>query len=284
MQKIHPHKSIVFALSVAFLTLSCTDRDPAAESTAASPAAVTLTFTPYDIAPITRAATSISNYCTRLDLWLSDGTTTQSIHQTADGADFGTVTATLDKTKTYSLIAIAHKGTDAATLTDNVITFPDDKITHSMIYTTTFSPATTTSLTCLMTRIVAAFRMEVTDPIPDNCKKMRITVDNVFDRWNVTTGGTHSINRSTTINITSTAQDGTASFTIYNITTDDQTTHTVTAEAIDANDALLQSRTFTNVPLRNGYKTTYRGTFFIDSEMTMTFTVNDWQTYETITF
>ena len=42
-------------------------------------------------------------------------------------------------------------------------------------------------------------------------------------------------------------------------------------EALDANDALLQSRTFTNVPLRNGYKTTYRGTFFGegDGEITL---------------
>ena len=40
---------------------------------------VRLSFTPYDVSPMTRAATSISNYCTRLDVWISDGTTTTAV-------------------------------------------------------------------------------------------------------------------------------------------------------------------------------------------------------------
>jgi hypothetical protein len=243
---------------------------------------VTLTFSPYEqsaMARTTRAATSIASVVNHLDVWITDGTTTTDIHQTNTDADFGTVSMTLDKTKTYTLYAMGHKA-DGATLSDGVISFKDDKVTHSMFYTTTFSPATTTNLSCLMTRIVADFRMEITDDIPAECKSLRFTISDVFDRWNVTTGGTHQLNRVSTINCNGTS----AIFNVYAIVTDAQTFHTVTVEALDENDGVIQERVFKNVPLRNGYKTNYRGTFFIDTPMSMSFTVNDWNEYDTVDF
>lgn len=243
---------------------------------------VTLTFSPYEqsaMARTTRTATSIANVVNHLDVWITDGTTTTDIHQTNTDAGFGTVSMTLDKTKTYTLYAMGHKA-DEATLSDGVISFTDDKVTHSMFYTTTFSPATTTNLSCLMTRIVADFRMEITDDIPAECKSLRFTISDVFDRWNVSTGGAHQLNRVSTINCNGTS----AIFNVYAIVTDAQTLHTVTVEALDENDGVIQERVFENVPLRNGYKTNYRGTFFIDTPMSISFTVNDWNEYDTVDF
>lgn len=243
---------------------------------------VTLTFSPYEqtaMARTTRTATSIASVVNHLDVWITDGTTTTDIHQTNTDAGFGTVSMTMDKTKTYTLYAMGHKA-DGATMSDGVISFTDDKVTHSMFYTTTFSPATTTNLSCLMTRIVADFRMEITDDIPAECKSLRFTISDVFDRWNVSTGGTHQLNRVSTINCNGTS----AIFNVYAIATDEQTLHTVTVEALDENDGVIQERVFENVPLRNGYKTNYRGTFFIDTPMSMSFTVNDWNEYDTVDF
>ena len=242
-------------------------------------AEVVLTFSPYEQAAMTRAATSIASVVTHLDVWITDGTTTTDLHQTSGDAGFGSLSVTLDKTKTYTLYAVAHKA-DGATLTDGVIAFTDDKITHSMYYSTTFSPATTTSLSCLMTRIVADFRLEITDDIPAACKSFRFTVNGIFDRWNVTTGGTHSLDRVSTI-----TYGGTSSiFNVYAIVTDAQTTHDILVEALDENDGVVQSRTFAAVPLRNGYKTTYRGTFFIDTPATASFLVDDWNEYDVVDF
>ena len=243
---------------------------------------VTLTFSPYEqsaMARTTRAATSIASVVNHLDVWITDGTTTTDLHQTSTDAGFGTVSMTLDKTKTYTLYAMGHKA-DGATLTDGVISLTDDKVTHSMYYTTTFSPATTTSLSCLMQRIVADFRLEITDDIPTECKSLRFTISDVFDRWNVTTGGTHSLNRVSTISYGGTS----AIFNVYAIVTDAQTTHDILVEALDANGDVLQSRTFAAVPLRNGYKTTYKGTFFIDTATSASFLVDDWNEYETVDF
>lgn len=245
---------------------------------------VTLTFTPYEVEAMTRAATSIASVVTRLDVWITDGETTTAIHQSSEDADFGTVTATLDKTKTYTLYAVGHKASDAATLADGVITWPEDKVTHSMYYTTTFSPATATSLSCLMQRIVAQFRMETTDAIPSDMKKIQIVISDVFDRWSVTTGGTHQVNRTYTINITSTAQDRTVALNVFAIVTDAQTLHTVTVTGFDADDGVvLTPRTFADVPLKNGYRTTYRGALR-DATTTGTFTVDDWNDLETVNF
>ena len=131
-----------------------------------------------------------------------------------------------------------------------------------------------------MNRIVADFRLEITDDFPDAVKKLRFTLNGVFDRLNVSTGGTHQLDRVSTINYGGTS----AIFNVYAIVTDVQTTHDILVEALDENDGVVQSRTFAAVPLRNGYKTNYRGTFFIDTPMSMSFTVNDWNEYDTVDF
>jgi hypothetical protein len=66
--------------------------------------------------------------------------------------------------------------------------------------------------------------------------------------------------------------------------TDAETAHDITIEALDSNDDVIQSRYFEDVPLRNNYKTTYRGTFFTDQAAAATFTVDDWSEYDVVNF
>lgn len=234
------------------------------------------------ISPMTRA--TLSSVSTRLDVWITDGETTEEVHQTASDVGFGSVSLTLNKTKTYTLYAVGHKGDGAATLTDGVISWPDDKVKDTFWYTTTFSPATTTTINAEMQRIVAMLRIETTDAVPTKAKKMRITQAGVYDRWHVSTGATHQLDRISTINITSTASDGTVALSVYSIVSDTETLHTVTVEALDDSDEVIQSHTFANVPLRNGYKSIYRGTFFTSEGVSMTFTADDWNDYDVVNF
>ena len=270
-------KFVFFWAAMAAMCVGCSSESD--ERLVSEPTDVVLTFSPYDVSSMTRTTVSIADVVTHLNVWLVNGDDVIALQQTNTDANFGTLTATLDKTKTYTLYAVGHKA-DGATLSDGVISFTDDKVTHSMFYTTTFSPATTTSLSCLMTRIVADFRLEITDDIPTSAVKFRFTIASVFDRWNVTTGATHGVDRVSTINYGGTS----AIFNIYAITTNEQTLHTVTVEAMDENDQEVQTRTFADVPLRNGYKTNYRGAFFTDATFTSSFTVNDWNEYETVDF
>lgn len=278
-------KKNVFFVLAACLLASCSSNDDNVFDGSPVETRVSITFSPYKQEAMTRAASPIADIATYLDVWLYEsGSEAAAFHQSVSDADFGSINVTLDKTKTYTLYAVAHKATGAATLTDGVITFPDDKVTHAMYYTTTFSPATTTNLSCLMNRIVAQFRLETTDAVPDGVVKMRFTMEDVFDRWNVTTGGTHQVSRVTTFENFTKKGDGTAAFTVYAIVTDAETAHNITIEALDSNDDVIQSRYFENVPLRNNYKTTYRGTFFTDQAATATFTVDDWSEYDVVNF
>ena len=276
-------KKVLLIMMATAILAACSSSDE--EPTSSELTDVTLNFSPYQVDAITRAATSIAGIVTRLDVWLYEsGSECAAVHQSADDVQFGSISLTLDKTKTYTLYAVGHKAAGPATLADGIIAFPDDKTTHSMYFTTTFSPSVTTSLSCLMQRIVAQFRIETTDAVPADMKKIQITIDDVFDRWSVTTGGTQLANHTHTINITSTAQDGTVALNVFAIVTDEQTLHTVTVTGLDADDAVtLTPRTFADVPLRNGYRTTYRGALR-DATNTATFTVDDWNDLETINF
>ena len=276
-------KKVLLIMMATAILAACSSSDE--EPTSSELTDVTLTFSPYQVDAIPRAATSIAGIVTRLDVWLYEsGSECAAVHQSADDVQFGSVSLTLDKTKTYTLYAVGHKAAGPATLADGIIAFPDDKTTHSMYFTTTFSPSVTTSLSCLMQRIVAQFRIETTDAVPADMKKIQITINDVFDRWSVTTGGTQLANHTHTISITSTAQDGTVALNVFAIVTDAQTLHTVTVTGLDADDAVtLTPRTFADVPLRNGYRTTYRGALR-DATTTATFTVDDWNDLETINF
>ena len=276
-------KKVLLIMMATAILAACSSSDE--EPTSSELTDVTLNFSPYQVDAITRAATSIAGIVTRLDVWIYEsGSECAAVHQSADDVQFGSVSLTLDKTKTYTLYAVGHKAAGPATLADGIITFPDDKTTHSMFFTTTFSPSVTTSLSCLMQRIVAQFRIETTDAVPADMKKIQITINDVFSRWSVTTGGTQLANHTHTINITSTAQDGTVALNVFAIVTDAQTLHTVTVTGLDADDAVtLTPRTFADVPLRNGYRTTYRGALR-DATTTGTFTVDDWNDLETINF
>ena len=276
-------KLLYFALAALWL-VGCSETEQEEKSDELTK--VSLSFSPYEqsaMARTTRAASSIAGIVTHLDVWITDGTTTQDIHQTSSDADFGSLSVTLNKTKTYTIYAIGHKA-DGATLSDGIISFTNDKVSHSMFYTTTFTPSETTSLSCLMQRIVSQFSFSTTDQVPDNVTKMTLTVNDVYDRWNVSTGATHSLNRTSTFENFSKKADGTVTFNIFSIVTDAQTTHDITVTAYDAQDNIIQQRTFTAVPLRNGYKTSYRGVYFTDTPTAANFIVNDWNEYDEVEF
>ena len=249
---------------------------------------VKLTFSPYEMTSMTRAAVSIADVVTHLDVWISEsGTEVAAVHQSSSDAGFGTVSVMLNNTKTYTLTAVAHKCTGNATLTNNVIAFPDEKVSHSMVYRTTFTPATSTSLSCLMTRIVGHFRFTTTDQVPADAYTMSFALGTSFTRWNIgTSAGANAISRTATFDNFSRNQDGTMTFNLYIIPTNlTDTDHMdITVTALKQNGDEIETRTFEDVPIKAGYKTTYHGAFFVTEGVTSTFTVDDWNEFDTVNF
>ena len=247
---------------------------------------VTINFAPvYTMEPMTRGDLSASGM-TRLDVWLYEGTTEISaVHQTSSDVGFGSVSQNLNKTKTYTLYAIAHKASDVCTLADGIISWPDDKPKESFFYTTNFSPATASTLNCAMARITGKFTLQTTDAVPDEVDHVRFIIKDTGTRFNVIGSPANIIDRQVDFASISRKTDGSTSFAFQILSTSDAPTNfEITATAFNSSNEILETKTFASVPIRNNYRTTYSGAFFTTSAMSLTFTADDWNDYDVITF
>ena len=280
-------KKCVFLMAAAAMMAACSS-DNGEEPVNNETETVTISFPQFQqtIEPMTRTNTDVSTLVTHIDVWLTDGTTTTAVHQVSTDTGFGTVSVELTRNKTYTMYAIAHKANGAATLTNNIIVFPEEKVTHSMFYTTQFNPSTTNQMSCEMSRIVGMFRLETTDAIPDDVAKIQFIIPQTCTRWSVSGVGANKIDRTSEITVSSKNQDGTASFVLYIIGSDTDETYDITVKALDANNNVVSNgeRTFSGVTIRNNYKTIYSGAFFSPSTLTSSFVVSDWETFESINF
>ena len=247
---------------------------------------VTLAFEgiKFDMQPMGTRAT-IAESASRLDVWVyENGSEVGTVHQTSSDSGFGTVSLTLNNTKTYTLYALAHKATTACTLADGIISFPDDKPKECFFYTTTFSPATITSINAEMQRITGKFTLQTTDAVPDDVDHVQFIIRNTALRYGV--DGTPSNITDRTVdfpNITRKA-DGTCSFSFNILASDAVANFEITATAYASDNSIIETKTFDAVPIRNNYRTTLAGAFFTTESMSISFTCSDWIDYETVNF
>ena len=125
----------------------------------------------------TRAATDITELCSRLNITIFDaeGTKVKTVAQKEGDTSFGTVALTL-AAGTYQLVVIAHNGEGSATTTSTEkVTFPNNKVTDTFYY---YGDLVVTSemqsYDLTLTRAVAMFRMVLTDDeIPSTVTKFK---------------------------------------------------------------------------------------------------------------
>ena len=274
-------KKLLF-FAIALIVFAACTNNPSNEQ----PEEVTVSFAPARASQETSNAVTLADYCTQLDVWFVCGNETIEVHSTKTDDTFGAINATLSTAKTYVMYAVAHKCASAATLSGNIISFPDEKVTHAFYCSQSISPATATSFTPTMSRIVGQFRLETTDPIPNEVTKFRFTVYQTGTRWNISTNTpSNVIDRVSVVNLTSRNSDGSATLILY-IMAESLTAESefdILVEALNASDEVLTSHTFDDVPIKDGYKTIYQGAF-MNSQVGFTFVVSDWETLDTILF
>lgn len=280
-------RQAIYAFFVCAFMGSCSQSDELINNVAKEDTTVTLAFegVKFDMQPMGTRAT-IAESASRLDVWVyENGSEMEAVHQTSSDSGFGTVSLTLNNTKTYTIYALAHKATTACTLTDGIISFSDDKPKESFFYTTTFSPATTTSINAEMNRITGKFTLQTTDAVPDDVDHVRFTIINTGLRYNVITKEPANItDRTVDFASISRKADGTCSFSFNILASDAVADFEITATAYASDNSIIETKTFTDVPIRNNYRTTYSGYFFTTEGMTMTFTCDDWSDYDTVNF
>lgn len=259
-------------------------------------AKVTIAFAPDDGEIMTRAMVPVGNVVSRLDVWLFEGDATEAVgqstavtesHQVKGDDGFGSLSVTLDKNRTYTLYAVGHKESAAASISGGVVSFPDTKKLQTLYYTTTFTPSETTNLACVMKRAVGAFRIVFNDEVPEDVKKLSISTTQTPMQWSFPQLAGITPSDSYTVEWTkwSKDKDGMLYFTVYVLGSDTETHHDFVVSAYGEDGSVLKSHTFTSVPIRNNYMITYRGSFFLDTPFSSSFTVDDeWSSFDTVEF
>lgn len=281
----------VFALSAIVLTSACSSAsDDEMFAQAEQPAVdeyVTISFSPYFVEAMTRGAgdKAVSEVCDRLDIWISDGETTTEYHQQKTDTGFGSLSVQLNKTKTYTLYAVGHKSPSAVTMSSNLISFADNLVFDAFYCKKVFTPSA--SLECQLTRFVGQFSLWITDAIPEETVKMHFIISASNTQWNVSTGvGATPLVRTRDFTSWSSLGDGSTMFNI-NVIPDnltDITTVDITVQALDENDDIIEERSFADVNIKASYRSIYKGTFFITTDMAYSFVLNDSWTQDVTNF
>ena len=211
----------------------------------------------------TRAATDITELCSRLNIAIFDaeGTKVKTVAQKEGDASYGTVALSL-AAGTYRLVVIAHNCDGSATITSTEkVTFPNNKVTDTFYYYGDLVvTAEKQSYDLTLTRAVAMFRLVLTDEsIPASVAKFKFYYLGGSSTFSPKDGYGCVNSKQTEIRPVST--DG-----IYEIYTLPHTVEDVltklTVTALDANDNILKERTFENIPIIRNQVTRYTGSFF----------------------
>ena len=225
---------------------------------------VILHMTQFEQTAFTRAATDITDLCTRLNVAIfdADGTKVKTVAQKDTDSNFGSVALTLSA-GTYQLVVIAHCCDGSATITSTEkVTFPSNKVTDTFYY---YGDLVVTdsqqSYDLTLTRAVAMFRLVLTDEeIPSNVARLKFYY----------TGGSSTFSPSAGYGCVNSKQTeyrtiapGLSVFDIYTLPhTEEDVLTKLTVTALDANDNTVKERVFENVPVTRNQITRYTGSFF----------------------
>ena len=228
---------------------------------------VILHMTQFEQTSFTRAATDITELCSRLNIAIfnADGTKVKTVAQKDTDSDFGTVALTL-AAGTYRLVVIAHNCDGSATITsEEKVTFPNNKVTDTFYYDgdlVVTSDVQSYDLT--LTRAVAMFRLVLTDEeIPSNVAKFKFYYVGSSSTFSPKDGYGCVNSKQTEVRPVPVGSPDGMSFDIYTLPhTEEDVLTKLTVTALDANDNTVKERVFENVPVIRNQITRYTGSFF----------------------
>ena len=258
-------KKILFAILMAAGLAACEKPllDETTGEESSSEANVVLRFVQFEQGDFTRAATDITELCSRLNIAIfdGDGTKVKSVAQKEGDASYGTVALSL-AAGTYQIVVIAHNGDGSATITSTEkVTFPNNKVTDTFYYygdLVVSNEKQTYDLT--LTRAVAMFRLVLTDEsIPETVAKMKFYYVGGSSTFSPKDG--YGCVNSKQTEVRTVATDGI--YEIYTLPhTEEDVLTKLTVTAMDANDNTIKERVFENVPVIRNQVTRYTGSFF----------------------
>jgi len=219
------------------------------------------------VGSVTRAATDVTELCSRLNIAIfdGDGTKVKTVAQKEGDASYGTVALSLAE-GTYKLVVVAHNCDGSATITSTEkVTFPNNKVTDTFYYygdLVVGSEKQTYDLT--LTRAVAMFRLVLTDEtLPENVAKFKFYYTGGSSTFSPKDGYGCVNSKQTEIRPVPVGSADGITFEIYTLPHSEEDVLTkLTVTALDANDNTVKERVFENVPVIRNQVTRYTGSFF----------------------
>ncbi|MCR5313800.1 MAG: hypothetical protein K6E54_09220 [Bacteroidaceae bacterium] len=285
----------LFVLTSLVMCFSCTsDNEETAEN---NDGYTTITF---NVSPmrITQESTraTLSETFSMLELALytvnADGSYTKykEVDQTSSSSSFGVVTLENIKCGNYRLLALGHKSAAHPDIDDPTdVAFVDFPVVYwySNIVEVTKS---TTALDVTLDQAVARIRFVLTGYIPDEVKKLQLTLEGASNNFDAITGFAKST--TTRVAVLDITDEKRASQTIAAnvhffltksvLTTEDSYVN-VTIAGLDADGNQVDPKTYNKVPLKIGAVTYFNGSFFNYGSTGMNITVDaTWEDYETV--
>ena len=228
-----------------------------------------------------KRASAVGDACTRLSFAIyKEAERVVSENQVSSDKDFGTLDVSLEK-GTYRIVVIGHNGTGSATTKDlNKITFPNNKTTDTFYSSQEIDLDGDTNLSIELRRIVAMFRLVVTDKIPSEVAKMQFYYTGGSSTLDGATGyGCVNSKQTEVREVTADMRNGNATFDIYTLPHSESGTLNITVTAYDSNDKAVKQSVFADVEVKVNTIHQYEGDFFSeeadDGRSKLTVTVDD---------
>ena len=171
----------------------------------------------------------------------------------------------------YRLLALGYNGTRQCNIAFiNRISWEDDYVPNTFYYYEEFTLDQNTNLDKRLTlkHAVAAFQIQAEDAIPSELEKMRFSSTAGGSALNALTGfAAQNVGRISVIEVPANyvGKKG-VPFTVYLFLPEEQINCNYNVQALGKKDAVLYGKTFSDVPLRIDYLTSWKGTFFETSE------------------
>lgn len=220
----------------------------------------------------TRTPVDVSEVCTHLCLAIyKDGERVKSKNQTTDDKDFGSFSIELES-GSYEVLVLAHSSKGNPTTTNPAkLQFSNPESSSGTGFSDTFYyygkmdvSGDKTEFDISMQRATSMFRLVTSDTKPANIKKFQFYYEGGSGALDATTGwGCVKSKQSVFVNLDDSQTGKTLQFDMFTFLFAETGKVTFTVKAFNANEDVVYTKEFKDVPMQRNCITRYTGQFFV---------------------
>lgn len=202
------------------------------------------------------------------DLWVFDyvdGACVQSVHQTADDADWGAPKMSLAY-GSHHVYFVASRG-DGPTLDaeGHTITWTGPRDTFWKDYEVNVVSTSNGNRAVTLDRMATKMKVIVNDEVPATCKAVTVTPDRWYYGWDYVAGtavSAQQTERRVAVPESYVGTSGQLAVTIFGLSGSDEWVTNVSVNALGDDDAVIGSTNITGAPFKANRSTEYSGNLF----------------------